>query len=182
MSAGPRQRLMVAHSVDPATARHEMQGNPAPACWLAEVQRLELGGCYEPELCQQGPLYLAPTRTLVGREAVMRLGMNSGEDSLGGFVKHASIAGKAIVRPLPRDGVVPEGWSPLLAEKVCGVVFNGVSVFNLADAHRAGGCLLAEGLVRTKLAEACGGLGRYVAHDSDEPGGWLGGLEERQLT
>lgn len=112
----------------------------------------------------------------------MRLGVNSDEDLLGGFVEHAFIAGKAIVHPLPRGGVAPEGWNPLFAEKVRDVVLNGVSVFSLADAHRAGARLLAEGPVRAKLAEACGGLGQYVAHDLDELDGWLGGLEERQLA
>ncbi|MGH2251785.1 DUF3182 family protein, partial [Enterococcus faecalis] len=88
----------------------------------------------------------------------MRLGVNSDEDLLGGFVEHAFIAGKAIVHPLPRGGVAPEGWNPLFAEKVRDVVLNGVSVFSLADAHRAGARMLAEGPVRAKLAEACGGL------------------------
>ncbi|MFO6282475.1 DUF3182 family protein, partial [Pseudomonas aeruginosa] len=182
MSADPRQRLVVAHSVDPAAAEHEVQGNLALARWLAEVQKLEFGGRYEPELHQRGPLYLVPTRTLVGRETAVRLGVNSDEDLLGGFVEHAFIAGKAIVHPLPRGGVAPEGWNPLFAEKVRDVVLNGVSVFSLADAHRAGARLLAEGPVRAKLAEACGGLGQYVAHDLDELDGWLGGLEERQLA
>ncbi|MGV2465375.1 UNVERIFIED_CONTAM: DUF3182 family protein, partial [Pseudomonas aeruginosa] len=68
------------------------------------------------------------------------------------------------------------------AEKVRDVVLNGVSVFSLADAHRAGARMLAEGPVRAKLAEACGGLGQYVAHDLDELDAWLGGLEERQLA
>ncbi len=84
----------------------------------------------------------------------MRLGVNSDEDLLGGFVEHAFIAGKAIVHPLPRGGVAPEGWNPLFAEKVRDVVLNGVSVFSLADAHRAGARMLAEGPVRAKLAEA----------------------------
>ncbi|WP_440590823.1 DUF3182 family protein, partial [Pseudomonas aeruginosa] len=57
------------------------------------------GGRYEPELHQRGPLYLVPTRTLVGRETAVRLGVNSDEDLLGGFVEHAFIAGKAIVHP-----------------------------------------------------------------------------------
>lgn len=61
-------------------------------------------------------------------------------------------------------------------------MLNGVSVFSLADAHRAGARMLAEGPVRAKLAEACGGLGQYVAHDLDELDAWLGGLEERQLA
>ncbi|HEJ9659172.1 DUF3182 family protein, partial [Pseudomonas aeruginosa] len=182
MSADPRQRLVVAHSVDPAAAEHEVQGNLALARWLAEVQKLEFGGRYEPELHQRGPLYLVPTRTLVGRETAVRLGVNSDEDLLGGFVEHAFIAGKAIVHPLPRGGVAPEGWNPLFAEKVRDVVLNGVSVFSLADAHRAGARMLAEGPVRAKLAEACGGLGQYVAHDLDELDAWLGGLEERQLA
>ncbi|MDF5829305.1 DUF3182 family protein [Pseudomonas aeruginosa] len=47
---------------------------------------------------------------------------------------------------------------------------------------RAGARMLAEGPVRAKLAEACGGLGQYVAHDLDELDAWLGGLEERQLA
>lgn len=55
MSADPRQRLVVAHSVDPAAAEHEVQGNLALARWLAEVQKLEFGGRYEPELHQRGP-------------------------------------------------------------------------------------------------------------------------------
>ncbi len=143
MSADPRQRLVVAHSVDPAAAEHEVQGNLALARWLAEVQKLEFGGRYEPELHQRGPLYLVPTRTLVGRETAVRLGVNSDEDLLGGFVEHAFIAGKAIVHPLPRGGVAPEGWNPLFAEKVRDVVLNGVSVFSLADAHRAGARMLA---------------------------------------
>ena len=114
--------------------------------------------------------------------SAVRLGVNSDEDLLGGFVEHAFIAGKAIVHPLPRGGVAPEGWNPLFAEKVRDVVLNGVSVFSLADAHRAGARMLAEGPVRAKLAEACGGLGQYVAHDLDELDAWLGGLEERQLA
>ncbi|VFT63737.1 biotin carboxylase [Pseudomonas aeruginosa] len=166
----------------PRPPNTKCRANLALARWLAEVQKLEFGGRYEPELHQRGPLYLVPTRTLVGRETAVRLGVNSDEDLLGGFVEHAFIAGKAIVHPLPRGGVAPEGWNPLFAEKVRDVVLNGVSVFSLADAHRAGARMLAEGPVRAKLAEACGGLGQYVAHDLDELDAWLGGLEERQLA
>ena len=53
--------------------------------------------------------------------------------------------------------MAPEGWNPLFAEKVRDVVLNGVSVFSLADAHRAGARLLAEGPVR---GSAGGGLWR----------------------
>ncbi|MDF5829306.1 DUF3182 family protein [Pseudomonas aeruginosa] len=56
----------MAHSVDPAAAEHEVQGNLALARWLAEVQKLEFGGRYEP-IAPARPLYLVPTRTLVGR-------------------------------------------------------------------------------------------------------------------
>ncbi len=77
MSADPRQRLVVAHSVDPAAAEHEVQGNLALARWLAEVQKLEFGGRYEPELHQRGPLYLVPTRTLVGRETAIQAGLEN---------------------------------------------------------------------------------------------------------
>lgn len=56
MSADPRQRLVVAHSVDPAATEHEVQANLALARWLAEVQKLEFGGRYEPELRERGPL------------------------------------------------------------------------------------------------------------------------------
>lgn len=55
MSADPRQRLVVAHSVDPAAAEHEVQGNLALARWLAEVQKLEFGGRYEPNCTSEAP-------------------------------------------------------------------------------------------------------------------------------
>ncbi|HBP6463244.1 TPA: DUF3182 family protein [Pseudomonas aeruginosa] len=182
MSADPQQRLVVAHSVDPAAADHEVQGNLALTRWLAEVQNLAFGGAFEPELRQRGLLYLVPTRTLVGLESARQLGVASADDLLGGFVEHAFIGGKAIAHPLARGGLAPEGWNPLFAEKVRDVVLTGVSAFSLADAHRAGARLLAEGPVRAKLAEACGGLGQHVARDLDELDGWLAGLEERQLA
>ncbi len=55
MSADPRQRLVVAHSVDPAAAEHEVQGNLALARWLAEVQKLEFGAATNPNCTSEAP-------------------------------------------------------------------------------------------------------------------------------
>ena len=126
MSADPRQRLVVAHSVDPA-AEHEAQGNLPLALAGGSPGGWSSAAATNPELYQRGPSTWSRPAPW-SEETAVRLGVNSDEDLLGGFVEHAFIAGKAIVHPLPRGGVAPEGWNPLFAEKVRDVVLNGVSV------------------------------------------------------
>lgn len=55
MSADPRQRLVVAHSVDPAAAEHEVQGNLALARWRRKSRSWSSAAATNPNCTSEAP-------------------------------------------------------------------------------------------------------------------------------
>ena len=163
MTSIHRDKLVVAHSVNPQAPLHEVETNRALARWLANILGLEYGGSYDNQQHAGRDLYLLPTQTLIGAEAALRLGVKGPDDLWGGYVDYDFICTKAIAHGLlNKDAVAPKGWSPLFAKLTRGVVLDGVSVFSLKDARQAAEHLLYAGPIRFKPIHACAGRGQRV--------------------
>jgi hypothetical protein len=111
--------------------------------------------------------YFVPSETLVGRQRCAELGIRGPQDFFGGMVDQPFMATKAISHPLPeRPSRVPQGWSTDFSEQVAGAILGGCSVFDLADAQRAGESLLAHGPIRVKPVRGKAGRGQEVIRDA----------------
>ena len=157
------KKRVVAHSIRTQAPQHEVETNQALARWLAQILGLRFSPRHGPE-DKVGPnLYWLPTQTLVGPEAARQLAVKGPEDLWGGYVEHDFICTKAITHGLLNaDAAAPPGWSPVFAERVRGVVLQGLSVFSLADAQPAAAQLLRSGAIRLKPIHACAGRGQQV--------------------
>ncbi|NMY83192.1 DUF3182 family protein [Pseudomonas sp. WS 5411] len=163
MTPTNRKKAVVAHSVRPDAPLHEVETNRALARWLAQILGLDYGASYSADLHSPADLYLLPTQTLIGAAQALSLGVKGPEDLWGGYVDHDFICTKAITHGLHApDAVAPEGWSPLFAERVRGVVLDGLSVFAMEDARIAATQLLDSGTIRLKPVHACAGRGQEV--------------------
>ncbi|MCM8562312.1 DUF3182 family protein [Pseudomonas shahriarae] len=163
MTPTNRKKAVVAHSVRPDAPLHEVETNRALARWLAQILGLDYGVSYSADLHSPADLYLLPTQTLIGAAQALSLGVKGPEDLWGGYVDHDFICTKAITHGLHApDAVAPEGWSPLFAERVRGVVLDGLSVFAMEDARIAATQLLDSGPIRLKPVHACAGRGQEV--------------------
>jgi len=163
MTPTNRKKAVVAHSVRPDAPLHEVETNRALARWLAQILGLDYGASYSADLHAPADLYLLPTQTLIGAAQALSLGVKGPEDLWGGYVDHDFICTKAITHGLHApDAVAPEGWSPLFAERVRGVVLDGLSVFAMEDARIAATQLLDSGQIRLKPVHACAGRGQEV--------------------
>lgn len=163
MTPTNRKKAVVAHSVRPDAPLHEVETNRALARWLAQILGLDYGASYSADLHSPADLYLLPTQTLIGAAQALSLGVKGPEDLWGGYVDHDFICTKAITHGLHApDAVAPEGWSPLFAERVRGVVLDGLSVFAMEDARIAATQLLDSGPIRLKPVHACAGRGQEV--------------------
>jgi hypothetical protein len=163
MTPTNRKKAVVAHSVRPDAPLHEVETNRALARWLAQILGLDYGASYSADLHAPADLYLLPTQTLIGAAQALSLGVKGPEDLWGGYVDHDFICTKAITHGLHApDAVAPEGWSPLFAERVRGVVLDGLSVFAMEDARIAATQLLDSGPIRLKPVHACAGRGQEV--------------------
>lgn len=112
--------------------------------------------------------YFVPCDTLL-RERARQLGIADADDLFGGVAPLPFVANKTITHPLVApDAQAPEGWSPAFAQRVGGVVLDGCSAFNAADARRACARLLQGGTVRVKHAAGVGGSGQAVVGDLAE--------------
>ncbi len=161
MTSVNRNKRVVAYSVNPQAPRHEVETNRALAQWLAQILGWAYGDSHDPQSGHD--LYLLPTQTLIGTEALMRLGVKGPEDVWGGYVEHDFICTKAITHGLlNKDAEAPKGWSPLFAKLTRGAVLDGVTVFSLKDARPAAEHLLYTGPIRIKPIHACAGRGQRL--------------------
>ena len=149
-------------------ATHERVTHAGIGERLARLLGLEFGGDYDPERRYGRPLYAIPVETLVADRAAA-LGIESGDDLLGGVVPHAFVATKVITHPLP-DGAAaaPTGWEFGFADDVRHAVLPGFTAFDAADAKRAGASLMCAGPVRVKRPSGIGGSGQSVAKSVPE--------------
>ena len=167
----PRQRTGGgAARVVPCRACPDEQGTEHErATLLGFVRRIaalrgELPGDFSDT--QGAHLFYVPSGTLT-REQAQALGIDGADDLFGGVVPHGFVGTKAVSHPLVApDAAAPPGWNPRVAEDLGDAVLRGFSVFDPADALRAGRALLAHGPVRIKPVRASGGRGQSVARDA----------------
>src|SRR3546814_10949629 len=84
---------------------------------------------------------LFPYTTLFrsGTELAQALGVHSEANLFGGVAPHAFISTKAITHPLlDPHAQAPQGWSHDFSQRVKDSVLEGVTVFSIGDAQRAG--------------------------------------------
>jgi hypothetical protein len=123
-------------------------------------------GNRDPAEHASGNYYLIPSDTLIGTERCQELGIHGLDDFFGGVVAQPFMATKAISHPLPAQPThVPPGWSHEFSKQAANSILGGRTVFDLADAQRAGEQLLQHGTVRLKPVLGKAGRGQEVIHD-----------------
>lgn len=130
----------------------------------------------------QDQLYYLPTQTLIDSQRAHMLGITSPEDFFGGVVDKPFMATKAISHPLPDAAVSAEGWNRQFATIAGDALLGGFTVFNLADARRAGMHMLRQAELRLKPVRATAGRGQVVIRDDNELDLVLSGLDEEEIT
>jgi hypothetical protein len=144
-------------------ATHETVVQQALAKRIAKLLGAEFVGAYDPALHQGHALYYIPSDTLIGKHSGDALNIQSVDDFFGGLIDFPFMATKAISHPLLKDATArPDGWSERFFEDAADAVLTGFSVFNEADAQRAGRQLLKAGPVRVKPVLATAGRGQVV--------------------
>ena len=165
-----REGVVVEYSLHAGFAsQHEQLTRTAIARKLAELKGYSYAGEFDPAAHYPGPVYFAPSSTIIGLERARELGIRTEQDLFGGVVPRAFMATKAITHPLVRlDAAAPDGWSHDFPRQVQGSVLIGFSVFAIKDAHLAGERVLQHGPVRLKPVGATGGHGQKVIRDRSE--------------
>jgi hypothetical protein len=150
-------------------ATHETVVQQALGERIAKLLGTTFLGAYDPTLHNGHALYYIPSDTLIGKAAGDTLGIHSVEDFFGGLIDYPFMATKAISHPLLDDATAkPTGWSDRFFEDAADAVLSGFTVFNEADARRAGRQLLKSGPVRIKPVLATAGRGQMVvSKDAD---------------
>lgn len=150
-------------------ATHETVVQQALAERIAKLLGATFVGAYDPALHQGHSLYYIPSDTLIGKQAGDALNIRSVDDFFGGLIDYPFMATKAISHPLLNDATAkPKGWSERFFEDAADAVLTGFSVFNAADAKRAGLQLLEDGPVRVKPVLATAGRGQVVVSSEAE--------------
>ncbi|MFK3969725.1 DUF3182 family protein [Pseudomonas sp. NPDC087358] len=144
-------------------ATHETVVQQALGGRIAKLLGATFAGAYDPALHKGHALYYIPSDTLIGKQQGEALDIGSVDDFFGGLIDHPFMATKAISHPLIKDATSrPAGWSERFFEDAADAVLSGFSVFNEADAKRAGRQLLKDGPVRVKPVLATAGRGQRV--------------------
>ncbi|MCW2292414.1 hypothetical protein M2262_002464 [Pseudomonas sp. BIGb0408] len=126
--------------------------------------------------------YLLPSDTVIGLEAIGRLGIGRAENFFGGAVPQPFMATKAISHPLidePRH--VPEGWSAAFHARIKSSVLAGNTAFDLEDARHAATRLLHNGPVRIKPVRGRAGRGQQLIADQAELEACLDGQDAEEV-
>jgi Protein of unknown function (DUF3182) len=168
-SASTGKSEVVLLSTHKKLATHEIVAHQAIAEDIATLLGARFGGMYDATLHTGAGLYFIPSDTLFGRAQHRALGIESVGDFLGGVVDQPFMATKAISHPLLDHATAqPEGWSEQFCQRAGEAVLEGFTVFNQADALRAGNLLLVHGPVRIKPVLATAGRGQIVATRESE--------------
>ncbi|MFJ4144035.1 DUF3182 family protein [Pseudomonas sp. NPDC089734] len=150
-------------------APHEVAVHQVLAQKIAQLLGAEFAGLYDRTVHKGSGLYFVPSDTLIARDRHDHLNIRSIHDLFGGVISEPFMATKAISHPLPDDATArPPGWSDEFHRQAARAVLGGFTVFNLADAARAGKHLLANGPVRMKPVLATAGRGQIVARSEQE--------------
>jgi hypothetical protein len=147
-------------------ATHEVVVHQKLAEKIATLLGCEFLGLYDPAIHKDPGLYFVPSDTLIGQQEHRTLNITSADDLFGGVIANPFMATKAISHPLLDDASTqPPGWSRQFHEDAADSVLAGFTVFNEADALRAGKLILANGAARIKPVLATAGRGQIVATD-----------------
>lgn len=156
------KRAVALLSLDTRPLEHER----AVQQLLAEKIAALLGIPVEASAGEQSGHYWIPSETVIGPQQMHELGIHSGEDFFGGAVLFPFMATKAISHPLiERPTVVPTGWNERFHQQAAHAVLRGTTVFDLADAERAGTALLSHGPVRVKAVRGKAGRGQTLVEN-----------------
>lgn len=144
-------------------ATHEVVAHQALAENIAGLLGARFSGVYDSKLHQGSGLYFIPSDTLFGRERHRALGIETVDDFFGGMIDQPFMGTKAISHPLLENATAwPDGWSEPFCQRAGEAVLEGFTVFNQADALRAGNLMLVHGPVRIKPVLATAGRGQIV--------------------
>jgi len=162
-SRGTAKSEVVLLATHKRLATHETVVQQALAERIAKLLGATFVGAYDSALHKGHDLYYIPSDTLIGKQAGEALNIRSVDDFFGGLIDYPFMATKAISHPLLNDATAkPDGWSERFFEDAVDAVLTGFSVFNAADAKRAGLHLLKDGPVRVKPVLATAGRGQVV--------------------
>lgn len=144
-------------------ATHEVVVHQKLAEKIAGLLGTEFVGLYDSAIHTSPNLYYVPSDTLIGKQANSSLNIHTTDDLFGGLIAEPFMATKAISHPLLDDATAqPPGWSRAFHEQAADAVLGGFTVFNEADALRAGRLILASGPARIKPVLATAGRGQIV--------------------
>ena len=136
---------------------------------IAGLLGTEFAGLYDSALHTAPNLYYIPSDTLIGKPNHSALNIQSVDDLFGGLIAEPFMATKAISHPLLKDATAqPPGWSRQFHDDAADAVLGGFTVFNEADALKAGRLILADGPARIKPVLATAGRGQIVARNDSE--------------
>src|SRR3546814_8424785 len=125
---------------------------------------------------------LFPYMTLF-RSLAQALGVHSESNLFGGVAPHAFISTKAITHPLlDPHAQAPQGWSHDFSQRVKDSVLEGVTVFSIGDAQRAGIRLLRKGTVRIKPVLATAGRGQMTITSLEQLTAVLDQMDHRRIA
>lgn len=149
-------------------ATHETVVHQVLAEKIAHLLGARFTGVYDSAVHKGSGLYYIPSDTLIGRAQNSALGIRSVNDFFGGMIDQPFMATKAISHPLLDNATAqPVGWSDQFCQRAEDAVLEGFTVFNPADAQRAGRLLLGLGPVRIKPVLATAGRGqKVVTHEA----------------
>jgi hypothetical protein len=161
-----KKAAVVLLSTHKKLATHEVVVHQALAEKLAFLLGTQFDGLYDSAIHTQTGLYYVPSDTLIGKQEYSALDIQNADDLFGGLTSQPFMATKAISHPLVQNATArPSGWSEKFDQQTGGAVLAGYTVFNQADAKRAGRLILANGPVRIKPVLATAGRGQIVARD-----------------
>jgi uncharacterized protein with GYD domain len=144
-------------------ATHEVAVQQKLAEKIARLLGATFSGNYDPALHKGPGIYYIPSDTLIGKGEGDALNIRTADDFFGGLIDHPFMATKTISHPLLKNATArPAGWSERFFDEAADAVLTGYSVFNAADARRAGRELLKNGPVRVKPVLATAGRGQVV--------------------
>ncbi|WP_297840520.1 DUF3182 family protein, partial [Pseudomonas sp.] len=150
-------------------ATHEIAVHQALGQNIAQLLGARFCGLYDSAVHKGPGVYFIPSDTLIGREENSALGIQSVDDFFGGMIDLPFMATKAISHPLLANPTAqPEHWPEVFFKRVQDAVLEGFTIFNSADAQRAGSLLLMHGAVRLKPVLATAGRGQIVVTNESE--------------
>lgn len=183
MSRPPAPGTVLIYAARKAEPEHERAVHFELGKRIAGILGAPFGGAYREGVEYKHPVYLIPTDTLIGTELARHMGVNREEDLFGGVAPQTFVPTKAITHGLlGPDAFAPEGWSHEFSRLVHESVLEGITVFSIGDAQRAGIRLLRKGPVRIKPVLATAGRGQTLISTLDELTALFEQMDNRRIA